>query len=539
MSILADAALAAHGEYSPCPSALLSTAVESTEDSDIPLIDGFVNLVQVGQGGFSVVYSADEIAFTRRVALKVLNFTGDEARRLEREARALGVLSDIPNIVQVFQITHTNDGRSVLVMALMQEPVPRENRQTIQQQLVALAWLDQVAQALDKAHLRGVYHRDIKPENILLAADGSANLVDFGIAGLGGLASGTTTAFSFSPPFAPPERLTGTEVDLRAGDIYSLGSTFYAVFTGSAPFGTTTDGGVHGLITRVVTAIPDQPQWMNAATHAALLTAMAKDPSDRFASASEFAAELRNGISDSPVPEVLPPPFIAQDSAGPEPENKSKPRTIKVLAGVAAALIALSAVALFFLLTQNSKQQSDQTEQAAIAPSSNLVEESTTTYEPNTFSVPTISVSSTTSVATKPVGFGTCSMDATADFRPGITYGEESPQTVKLFGTINCIQAGVQRSGVVELISDFPMIGFGGGSAGGNGSVTWSDGEQTQVVTTTTVTPSDLVVTVMMTATSGESAGAVGTATSTVTPVVTDNVIYQATSFGPTFEWGG
>ena len=522
MSILADAALAAHGEYSPCPSALLSTAVESTEDSDIPLIDGFVNLVQVGQGGFSVVYSADEIAFTRRVALKVLNFTGDEARRLEREARALGVLSDIPNIVQVFQITHTNDGRSVLVMALMQEPVPRENRQTIQQQLVALAWLDQVAQALDKAHLRGVYHRDIKPENILLAADGSANLVDFGIAGLGGLASGTTTAFSFSPPFAPPERLTGTEVDLRAGDIYSLGSTFYAVFTGSAPFGTTTDGGVHGLITRVVTAIPDQPQWMNAATHAALLTAMAKDPSDRFASASEFAAELRKGISDSPVPEVLPPPFIAQDSAGPEPENKSKPRTIKVLAGVAAALIALSAVALFFLLTQNSKQQSDQTAATARTPSSTVVPERTTT-----------------SVATKPVGFGTCSMDATADFRPGITYGEESPQTVKLFGTINCIQAGVQRSGVVELISDFPMIGFGGGSAGGNGSVTWSDGEQTQVVTTTTVTPSDLVVTVMMTATSGESAGAVGAATSTVTPVVTDNVIYQATSFGPTFEWSG
>ena len=528
MSILADAALSAHGEYSPCPSALLSTAVESTEDSDIPLIDGFVNLVQVGQGGFSVVYSADEIAFTRRVALKVLNFTGDEARRLEREARALGVLSDIPNIVQVFQITHTNDGRSVLVMALMQEPVPRENRQTIQQQLVALAWLDQVAQALDKAHLRGVYHRDIKPENILLAADGSANLVDFGIAGLGGLASGTTTAFSFSPPFAPPERLTGTEVDLRAGDIYSLGSTFYAVFTGSAPFGTTTDGGVHGLITRVVTAIPDQPQWMNAPTHAALLTAMAKDPSDRFASAREFAAAVRKGISDLPVPAVLPPPFNAQDFAGPEPENKSKPHTIKVLAGVAAALIALSAVALFFLLTQNSKQQSDQTAATARTPSSTVVPERTT-----------ISLPTTTSVASKPVGFGTCTMDATADFRPGVTYGEESPQTVKLFGTINCLQAGGQRSGVVELISDFPLIEFGGGSADGNGSVTWSDGEQTQVSTATTITPSDLVVTLMMTATTGASAGAVGTATSTVVPVVTDNVIRQATSFGPTFEWGG
>ncbi|MSX75053.1 MAG: protein kinase, partial [Actinobacteria bacterium] len=297
LSMLADAVLSAHGEYSPCSPALLSTAVESNEGNDVPLIDGFVNLVQVGQGGFSVVYSADEIAFTRRVALKVLKFTGDEARRLEREARALGVLSDIPNIVQVFQITHTNDGRSVLVMALMQEPIARETRRGFQQQLDALVWLDQVAQALDKAHLRGVYHRDIKPENILLAADGSANLVDFGIAGLGGLASGTTTAFSFSPPFAPPERLTGTEVDLRAGDIYSLGSTFYAVFTGSAPFGTTTDGGVHGLITRVVTALPDQPEWMNAPTHAAFLTAMAKDPADRFASASEFAAELRRGIS--------------------------------------------------------------------------------------------------------------------------------------------------------------------------------------------------------------------------------------------------
>jgi serine/threonine protein kinase len=142
VSILAVAVLAAHGQHSPCPPALLSTAVESAEDSDVPLIEGFVDLVQVGQGGFSVVYAADEIAFTRRVAVKVLNFTGDEARRLEREARALGFLSDIPNIVQVFQITHTSDGRSVLVMALMQEPITREPRRSSQQQLDALVWLD-------------------------------------------------------------------------------------------------------------------------------------------------------------------------------------------------------------------------------------------------------------------------------------------------------------------------------------------------------------------------------------------------------------
>ena len=97
----------------------------------------------------------------------------------------------------------------------------------------------------------------------------------------------------------------------------------------------------------------------------------------------------------------------------------------------------------------------------------------------------------------------------------------------------------MQRSGVVELISDFPLIGAGGGSADWNGSVTWSDGEQTQVLTTTTVTPADLVVTLIMTATTGESAGAVGAATSTVTYELTDNVVYQADSFSPTFEWGG
>ncbi len=285
-----------------------------------PEIVGFDRLEPIGAGGFSVVYRAEQLGLGRSVALKVFNVNGSEARRLEREAAALGELSDVDNVVQVHQITSTTDGRPVIVMAVMESSlgeVIRSADPPVDDQL-ALRWLDQVALALDTAHARAIYHRDVKPENILLDRSGSAHLADFGIAALSSMESSTTTSFSFSPPYAAPERLTGEEADPIRSDVYSLGASFYAVLSGAAPFGSSTQGGVHGLISRVVTQPLEPRGRVTGEVFEVFQQVMAKDPSARHASAREFAERLRGAVvqGDAPAPS---PGASGSDEVGPHP----------------------------------------------------------------------------------------------------------------------------------------------------------------------------------------------------------------------------
>lgn len=260
---------------------------------DLPSIDDFVDIVEIGRGGFSRVFSATQVSLHRSVAIKVINATGSEGRRFERETLALGALSQIPHVVTIYQVARTGDGRPALVMALMPTSIGAEVRKygAIRPDF-AVRWATQLAGVLDRAHERRIFHRDIKPENVLLSEDGDAFLADFGIAALDELSSATTTNLSISPPFAPPERFTG-DVDLPlAGDVYSLAATIYAAIAGRAPYGTTEEGGALGLMSRIAAGelpvIDSEP----AAVHRVFAQAMSTNPHDRHASASAFAADL-------------------------------------------------------------------------------------------------------------------------------------------------------------------------------------------------------------------------------------------------------
>lgn len=262
-------------------------------DPDLPSIDDFVDLVEIGRGGFSRVFSATQISLHRPVAIKVINATGSEGRRFERETLALGALSQIPHVVTTYQVARTGDGRPALVMALMPTSIGAEVRKygAIRPDF-AVRWATQIAGVLERAHERRIFHRDIKPENVLLSEDGDAFLADFGIAAMDELSSATTTSLSISPPFAPPERFTG-DVDLPLlGDVYSLAATIYAAIAGRAPYGTTEEGGALGLMLRIAAGelpvIDSEP----AAVHRVFAQAMSADPHDRHASASAFAADL-------------------------------------------------------------------------------------------------------------------------------------------------------------------------------------------------------------------------------------------------------
>jgi serine/threonine protein kinase len=270
-----------------------------------PTIEGFTNLRIIGRGGFSTVYAALQTDLHRNVAIKVITSDDESAHRLEREVRALGALADVPNIVTPHAVVVTGDGRPAMVMPLFGESLAQRITRYGPQPLdVVERWTRQLATCIDRSHSRRVFHRDIKPQNILLDDDGGAHIADFGIAGLDSLASRTATVQSVSPPHAPPERLRGDESDPESGDVYSLASTVYFALAGRAPFGSTSSGGALGLFERITNSpVPDDAS-IPSTIHAVLQQAMAKDATQRFDSAGEFADAMHDaayGIDEETI----------------------------------------------------------------------------------------------------------------------------------------------------------------------------------------------------------------------------------------------
>ena len=169
----------------------------------------------IGRGGFGTVYRAEQPAFRRTVAVKVLDGTLDERaqRRFERECQAMGSLSDHPGIVTIFDAgVDRVPGAPYLVMAFqpggsVADRLAAEGR---------LPWADglrigvEVAEALAAAHRMEVLHRDVKPANILLSGYGHAQLGDFGIARVTGATQTRGDQVTASLLYAPPEILHGT-----------------------------------------------------------------------------------------------------------------------------------------------------------------------------------------------------------------------------------------------------------------------------------------------------------------------------------------
>jgi eukaryotic-like serine/threonine-protein kinase len=251
----------------------------------------------VGSGGMSSVYRAHDKLLERTVALKILHeqFTRDDAyvERFRREARAVAQLAH-PNIVTVID-RGEQDGRQFIVFEyvdgmnlkeLLDQEGPLEPREAIELAL-------QVARGLSFAHENGLVHRDVKPQNVLIDADGRAKVTDFGIAhALDADGMTITGTIMGSSNYIAPEQARGEPVDEQS-DIYSLGCVLYELLTGDVPF----EGDnfvavamrhVNDPVPTVGEVRPDVPPHLDWA----IRCAMAKDNDDRFASMSEFAAEL-------------------------------------------------------------------------------------------------------------------------------------------------------------------------------------------------------------------------------------------------------
>jgi len=259
---------------------------------------GFTDVTAVGRGGHAVVYRAEQPAFGRTVAVKVLTAADLDPvafERFERERKALGSMSNHPNILTVYEGGVTRSGQAYLVT----EYAPRG---TLGERLARrgpVPWPEAVvtgiklAGAVETAHRRGVVHRDVKPENVLLSDYGEPLLGDFGIARITGGFETSSAIIRASVAHVPPEVLGG-ERPRPSTDVYSLASTLLTVIWGRAPF-FHEDEAVPQLYDRIAREAPPdlRTRGVPGAVCRVLERGLAKRPSDRPPSALAFGEELQ------------------------------------------------------------------------------------------------------------------------------------------------------------------------------------------------------------------------------------------------------
>ena len=260
--------------------------------------EGFENAQVVGRGGFGTVYRLDQPNLNRTVAIKVLRSDVDRENRERflREQRAMGAVSEHPNIVSVFHAGVTATGHPYLVM-------PYHSRGSLDARIRGDGPLDwraavsigvRLAGALEVAHGAGILHRDIKPSNVLLTDYGEPALTDFGIARIEGGFETSENIITGSPAFTAPELLHG-QTPTAASDVYALGATLFCLVTGHAAFERRSGESVVAQFLRVARQpVPDlRCEDVPDDLCAAIEHAMEQDPADRPRSAVEFGDELR------------------------------------------------------------------------------------------------------------------------------------------------------------------------------------------------------------------------------------------------------
>jgi serine/threonine protein kinase len=265
-----------------------------TEDN----FDGFANVELMGSGSFADVYRALDISTNQNVALKVLHATVKELgsdSTFEMETRALGTLSAHPNIVTLYRTSVLRSGRPMLVLELCGGSLADQLNSTgpIHPSLVVKIGI-QIAGALESAHRSGILHRDIKPQNILVSRYGAALLADFGVAEMKNASGHEYAVSGLSVLHAPPEILWDKDATARS-DVYSLASTMYELLCARSPFFITDSENAAAVRLRVlnqpppVLSVADMPPKLWDILSRALM----KEPSQRHASALEFAHDLR------------------------------------------------------------------------------------------------------------------------------------------------------------------------------------------------------------------------------------------------------
>ena len=270
---------------------------------------------QLGQGGMGVVFLAQDPRLKRQVAIKLLppDLTRDATakQRFLQEAQAASAL-DHPNICTIFEINETADGQLYLVMAHYEGETLKERIARGPLALDdAIDVATQVGQGLSKAHAARIVHRDIKPANLMVTADGTVKILDFGLAKLVGVESVTQAGTVGTVAYMSPEQARGEEVDHRT-DIWSLGVVLYEMLTGEQPF----QGDNLLVISDAIRGSDPPPLTGRALSCSQVVTrALRKDAGGRYQTVTDLVAELSGDIT-SDVTTTQPSPRSSSTESG-------------------------------------------------------------------------------------------------------------------------------------------------------------------------------------------------------------------------------
>jgi hypothetical protein len=341
----------------------------------------------LGSGGMGKVYRVRNVISDRVEAMKVLlpDLAGRQelATRFLREIKLLASLNH-PNIATLCTAL-TIDNQLVMIMEYVEgvtlDELLGQGRVSVED---GTNYILQGLAALSYAHQKGVIHRDIKPANMMLTPDRVVKLMDFGIARSAAERSMTQTGTTLgSVNYMSPEQITGQAVDARS-DIYSTGISLYEIVTGQRPFNAPSD---YELMAMHVKESPKPPMelrpWLPSSLNQIILTAIAKDPKDRFQSADAFRNALLSAQSStetSPLPSarmatmvevsrptLIPVPIdpgrertqVATRGSGPlsaqsaplvpRPAAPSGRKNVYIAAGAVFALAAVGAPAVYLV----------------------------------------------------------------------------------------------------------------------------------------------------------------------------------------------
>jgi eukaryotic-like serine/threonine-protein kinase len=278
------------------------------EELPLPQVPGYEVESVLGRGGMGVVYRARHQKLNRTVALKMLlagAYAGPAERvRFQREAEAVAGLRHA-NIVQVYDVGDL-DGRPFFTMEIVEGGSLAEKLTGAPQPArEAAALVAALAEAVGAAHQGGILHRDLKPANILLTADGTPKVSDFGLARR--LESGErltqSGAVLGTPSYMAPEQARGqTQALGPAVDVYALGAILYELLTGRPPFRGETAA---DTVVQVLSQEPVPPARLNPRVPRDLeticLKCLHKEPPRRYSSAAAMAEDLRRFLQDKAI----------------------------------------------------------------------------------------------------------------------------------------------------------------------------------------------------------------------------------------------
>ncbi|NOT30662.1 MAG: serine/threonine protein kinase, partial [Planctomycetes bacterium] len=347
-------ALLEHDRTNPALEGIQSAALEiatAAEQADLQTIGPYRIVRRIGVGGMGIVYEAEQKNPTRRVALKVLRAGALDPRLLRRfevEAQVLGWL-DHPGIARIFEAgtAETAHGtQPYFAMELVRgEPIIVYAEHARLDLGARLELIATVCDAIHHAHQKGVIHRDLKPANILVDAQGTARILDFGIARVTDEDLRRTTIETRAGdllgtlPYMSPEQIGGdpARIDIRS-DVYALGVLTYELVAGRLPLEVHSSA-IPEAVRAVVEDEPPRLGTLDARLRGDIETivakALEKDKARRYASARELASDLRHYLNHEPV--------VARAPSTTYQLRKFVRRNRVLVGGVATTFVALVA----------------------------------------------------------------------------------------------------------------------------------------------------------------------------------------------------